>query len=120
MNRTLNLFVLAVIALAVATTAQAAIIHESATLGPTGQEGGLCLGCVGATLGSRFSLERAVNVESVGGHIGGGAPLFAAIIPLTSSTALPELDPPDLPLLASTVFTHLSSATMFASRCPLR
>lgn len=79
-------------ALFLGTPAHATIIHESATLGATGQ-------VFGATvwgqqfLGSRFSLSEATQITGIGGHISADFivnGLFAAIIGLSSPTALPS------------------------------
>ena len=83
--------------------ARADIIHESATfvpvdsLGPAGIPGGSPVTDT-QFLGSRFSVTETVNVDKVGGHIYGhppvtgttaDGPIFAAILPLSSPTALP-------------------------------
>jgi hypothetical protein len=87
--------------------AQAAIIHESATLGPTGSRSGATL-ISGIFVGSRFSLTNTVQVTEIGGHLVEfeGGSLFGAIIGLSSPTALPSgrpFDPGEV--LASTTFT---------------
>jgi len=81
-----------VIALAASST-RAAIIHESATLGPTGQTGGGAW-TVGGTqfLGSRFTLTDRVEVTAVGGHLlrltlSGN--FFAAITAISGPMGLP-------------------------------
>jgi hypothetical protein len=57
-------------------------------------------------LGSRFSIDRAVEVESVGGHIEGlEGDLFAAIVSLTNSIAMPSGSPFDASTVATTLFT---------------
>jgi len=88
--------------LAVATTAQAAIIHESATLGPTGITTGRSISPFNY-VGSRFSVNTTVQVESVGGHVVAPDTFFAAIIPLSGPAALPTGNPFDVPPLATTV-----------------
>jgi hypothetical protein len=98
-----------VIACAVSRVAHGALIHESATLGPTGIAAPYS-SINGPTFrGSRFSVDTAVKVESVGGHFVGSpthdASLFAAIFSLSSSTALPAWEPLDMPPpLATAVF----------------
>jgi hypothetical protein len=105
-------------------TARGAIIHESATLGPTGlgpgDAPGIGMNPAAAFIGSRFSVDSTVRVESVGGHFIGSGTIFAAIVPLSSPTALPPgrptSDPPDgLNALATAVINlPLPSAEVFA------
>ena len=76
----------------VSGTAQV-VIHESATLGPIGQFGGLNFN-PNRFLGSRFSLTQTVQVTAVGGHLGrNNGELFAAIVSLSSPIALPVGSP---------------------------
>jgi hypothetical protein len=106
MNRSVLFFTLAVVGLSIARESQAAIIHESASLGPTGRPGiGLSLGDI-QYLGSRFSVDSVVEVESVGGHIQGSGTAFAAIVSLSSPTALPSGHPFDMTTIATTVFPY--------------
>lgn len=95
-------------ALFLGTPAHATIIHESATLGATGQ-------VFGATvwgkqfLGSRFSLAEATQVTGIGGHIAAdftGNGIFGAIVNLSSPAALPAFPGRDIESfgLASTLF----------------
>jgi hypothetical protein len=81
-----------VVALAASPT-RGAIIHESATLGPTGLTG---IGWTGVAddyfLGSRFTLTRPVEVAAVGGHLAKlslDGKFFAAITALTGPTGFP-------------------------------
>jgi hypothetical protein len=108
MNRRVLFFALAVLGLNVAHDTRAAIIHESATLGATGRPVfGLS---VSATqfLGSRFSVDSVVRVESVGGHlVGTPGNLFATIVSLSSPTALPSGSPFDMTTVATTLFDPL-------------
>jgi hypothetical protein len=82
--------------LLLAMPAQATVIYESATLGPTGQ-------VLGATitseqnLGARFPLSESTHITAIGGHLlveqqsdNPGATIFGAIIPLASATGLPS------------------------------
>jgi hypothetical protein len=110
-------FLIAIVALGVfgvAGTSNALIIHQSATLGATGQNGGVGLNAT-QFLGSRFSVTSTVDVTGVGGHIDGGQPLgtlFAAIVELASPTALPTGSPfSGTEVLASTTFTPSDAST---------
>jgi formylglycine-generating enzyme required for sulfatase activity len=94
-------------ATAVPATA-ADLIHASAYLGETDVTGPYFQSGLSDSLylGSRFSIDRAVEVESVGGHLEGlEGNLFAAIVPLTNSIALPSGSPFDASTVATTVFT---------------
>jgi len=95
------------------------IIHESATLGPTGQTYGWGLGET-QFLGSRFSTDQQVNITAVGGHLveGTAGNLFGAIIRLTGPGGVPQGSPfSGSEVVASTVFDPCSSSTDF--RAPL-
>jgi hypothetical protein len=108
MNRSVLFFTLAVVCISIARESQAAIIHESASLGFTGISGAPSASLNGTYLGSRFSVNTVVQVESVGGHllgIFGPATIFAAIVSLTSPTTLPSGDPFDATTLGSTLFS---------------
>ena len=73
-----------------ALPAQSAIIHESATLGPTGQTQGFNV-LVPQLMGSRFTLEQTTRITAIGGHItveSGG--LYAAIVPVSGPDLLPD------------------------------
>lgn len=88
-------------------TGHAAIIHESATLGPTGNTLG---NTVASTqfMGSRFTLNQTMVIDHIGGHLRQfeNGSLFGAIVRLTSPTALPIGTPFDLgEVLAHTTFT---------------
>ncbi len=72
--------------------ADAMVIHESATLGPTGQTTGFDVTNI-QFLGSRFSISQMVMVDAIGGHMGGLGPIFGAIVQLSSPTALPTGSP---------------------------
>ena len=111
MNRYVLFVALASIGLSIARESQAAIIHESAHLGATGlSESGVPALHDGQYIGSRFSLSGLTMVESVGGHlVGSSVPfdqsLFAAIVFLSSPTALPSGSPFDMTTVTTTVFT---------------
>lgn len=80
--------------------ANAALIHESATLGATGQGGGVSVDS-GQFLGSRFSVSSTTNVTGIGGHLRssqiiGNNLIFGAIITLSSPVALPTGSPLDI------------------------
>jgi hypothetical protein len=111
MNRSVLFFTLVLVGLSIAAESQAAIIHESAILGTTGlSEFGSPALHEGQYIGSRFSVGEVTMVESVGGHIvgssvGGDESYFAAIVSLSSATALPSGSPFDMTTVATTVFT---------------
>jgi len=98
------------IGLVMSTVVNAVVIHESATLGPTGVTFGYGIGDP-TFLGSRFSITDTVSVDNVGGHLvqiegNEGDTIFAAIISLSSSTALPTGSPFNTSeLMASTTFS---------------
>jgi len=99
----------AAISLVMSTAVNAVVIHESATLGPTGVTFGFGIGDP-TFLGSRFSITDTISVDHVGGHLvriegNEGDNIFAAIISLSSSTALPTGSPFNTSeLMASTIF----------------
>lgn len=102
-----GLLILTVVAgLSYPASVRAGLIHESALLGDTGQWSGYSLGS--QYLGSRFSVDRPVRVEAVGGHVFGspeGAILFSAIVSLSSADALPSGMPFDETTMAVALFT---------------
>jgi len=82
------------------------IIHESATLGPTGQTSGWGLRWE-QFIGSRFYVNQQVEVTAIGGHLTEwtAGNLFGAIIALTGPDDLPDGSPFYSPeVVASTVF----------------
>jgi|GEM_PF-792474 len=82
------------------------VIHESATLGPTGQVEGWGL-VTTQFIGSRFYLNREVEVTAIGGHLvqWGTGDLFGTIVELESSSDLPDGSPfVAYEVVASTVF----------------
>jgi len=86
----------------------AAVIHESATLGLTGQSSSGSLLTSTQFLGSRFSITDTVSVDNVGGHLYhfDAGNLFASIVSLSSPTALPTGTPFNTgELMASTTFS---------------
>ena len=89
-------FTLAAVVLFSATAADAAIIHESAFLGATGQRGGVSISSF-QFVGSRFSISQPVDVTAIGGHIGGSlaapSPIFGAIVHLGGPNDLPTGTP---------------------------
>jgi hypothetical protein len=93
---------------AVPWTAHATTILETATLGTTGQTTGTNINST-QWLGARFTLTQSTQITDVGGHLlsvtAGG--IFAAIVPLSSPTALPSFLPSAITTsaLASTVFS---------------
>jgi hypothetical protein len=96
-----------------AVQADAGIILESATLGPTGQNGGISVGNE-QYLAARFQVGTAVTVDHIGGHLAEFHPggLFGAIVQLSGPAALPSFLPSAIAsnALASTVFTAPSSS----------
>ena len=77
------------------STAQSAVIYESATLGQTGFSSGLSVSEI-AYLGSRFELTETTRIDSIGGHIAGFATVWGAIFPLANATtALPTFGSAD-------------------------
>lgn len=88
----------------------ASVVHESSTFEPC-PIGFSCATSIFDLqyLGSRFHLDRTVNVTAVGGHLSGtgfaNQQIFAAIISLASPTALPIGNPFDPgELVATTTF----------------
>ena len=99
-----------------ALPARAAFIHESGTFSTSIPVSGVSI-IDSQFLGSRFTVDSTVNVDSIGGHIyrhdnvgiGNNGLLFGAIIELASSSALPtgsaatKFDP-ESQVLAHTTF----------------
>jgi len=79
--------------LAGALPAGAAVIYESATLGPVGDSGGFAVD-VGQFLGVRFEVTVPVTTGSIGGHFLNfeppGPAIFGAIVALTGPTDFPD------------------------------
>ncbi len=106
--------------LAVAECAEAGYIYQSATLGPTGQGGGVVV-AEDQILGVRFDVTSTVTTGSIGGHFvsdTAAGPYFGAIVALSGPNAFPEsnnLTTPDV--LGSTLlnFPYLSSADVGAN-----
>ncbi|MHC4186296.1 MAG: hypothetical protein ACYSR4_10245, partial [Planctomycetota bacterium] len=108
-----------VLLLGVEYAAGGSIIHESATLGPTGQTVGWGVGET-QFLGSRFSIDQEVEVTAIGGHLREwtAGNLFGAIIQLTGPGAVPQGSPFNVSeVVASTVLDPCSGSTDF--RAPL-
>ena len=80
-----------------AARASATIILETASLGQTGEPGGTSVDAE-QYLAARFTLTQTTQITAVGGHLFEGEPggVFAAIIPLSSPTALPSFLPSDI------------------------
>lgn len=85
-------------------------VYESATLGPTEQNGGLNIGiqCVGW----RFHVESPVQVEGIGGHLlvlplppFNGRPIYGALVPLSGPWGFPSGNPSMMEVIASVTFT---------------
>jgi CARDB len=91
------------------------LTHESATLGPTGVLSGYTVNTT-SFLGSRFHLDQTFNVQSVGGHFAffSGSSVFARIVSLSGSNALPSGSPFNGTTVATTSFS--SSAPFNSSR----
>jgi PEP-CTERM motif len=106
MNRLMSFAATILIASAAADAAQADIVFESATLGPTGFMFPAPSILDLQFLGSRFAVTNTVRVTSVGGHLEGiSGTFFAAIVSLSSPTALPSGSPFDTTTVATTTFT---------------
>jgi hypothetical protein len=103
---------------ALATPAVAAVIYESATLGPIGQFGGTGV-FSDQFVGARFEITAPTTVTAIGGHLYGSYDsIFGAIIALDSMDALPQGFPfAGGEVLASTAFTPDSPSTDY--RTPL-
>jgi hypothetical protein len=89
--------------------AGAAIIYQSATMGPTGQNNSVYAIDSSNFLGSRFYVGTQAQVTAIGGHMFAGLPeddIFGAIIRLNDSTDLPKGLPLDsFEVVAYTLFT---------------
>jgi hypothetical protein len=104
----------------VAGQAHGLIIHESATLGTAGQDGGLNLSSV-QFLGSRFHIDTTTEVTHIGGHMGiSFGDLFGVIVSLSNPHALPVGDPFDpSEVVASTKFDPGSPSSDFLTPLPV-
>jgi hypothetical protein len=92
-----------------AVSSHAAIIHESATLGPTGQIGGYGIGPQ-QLAGSRFSLNADTRITGIGGHVSVSRDIvFAAIVELPAPGAFPDDD------FLFKSFTQVQSMALFAT-----
>ena len=117
-------FILAVMVVALCPAAQrvraVTIIHESASLGPTGQNVGWYLGN-DQFFGSVFHVDYEIQVTAIGGHLIGGAPgktIFGAILSLQSRYDLPSGSPIDMSeVVAYTTFNPDTPSTDY--RVPL-
>jgi hypothetical protein len=98
----------------VAGQAHGLIIHESATLGPTGHTSGLNISSV-QFLGSRFHIDTTTEVTHIGGHMGiTTGDLFGVIVSLSGPNALPSGNPFDSSeIVASTKFNPGSPSSDF-------
>jgi hypothetical protein len=84
-------------------------LFETATLGKTGEVGGIAVS--DQVLGARFYVDSPLQVEEVGGHLLGRPPgaeghgtIFAAIVRLSGPSAFPTEAPGSLNVLAFTTF----------------
>ncbi len=92
--------------------AEAAVIHESASFGGNVPTASAVVSNI-QFLGSRFSTTVPVQVTEVGGNIGSGGEIFAAIVALPSPTGLPSFAPTEIEnnALAGTIFDAGSAST---------
>jgi hypothetical protein len=119
MNRSVLCLALLVAMFTVAGQAHGLIIHESATLGSTGQTAGTNISSV-QFLGSRFHIDTTTKVTHIGGHMGiTGGDLFGVIVSLSDPTLsnpnpLPSGSPFDSSeIVASTTFNPGSPSSDF-------
>jgi hypothetical protein len=92
--------------LLVAVNVNSAIIHESATMGPTGDLGGPAIS--NQFLGSRFSLTEAYTITAIGGHLNIRlGSIWGAIVALPTASSLPTYSGVDIEshALVSALFT---------------
>lgn len=107
-SRGLSLTILVVGMLAAPLAARSTIILETAVLGTTGQTTGTAINSA-QMLGARFSITQSTQITAVGGHlvanVAGG--IFAAIVSLSSPSALPSFLPTAIATsaLVGTAFT---------------
>jgi len=96
------------------------VIHESATMGPPGQDYGVVVGAE-QFAGARFYIDRRLEVTQIGGHINQvyvGADFFGAIVSLSGPSDLPDGYPFTYSeVVASTVFDPYYFSTDY--RTPL-
>lgn len=93
-------------------SAQTATIHESATLGRTGQyaNSGFDLDA-DQYLGWRFHLNAPFQVQTIGGNISGSGTFFGAIVPLNSLSGVPSGRPFDDTTISVATFAGPGNAT---------
>ena len=84
-------------------------LFETATLGKTGQVGGVAVS--DQVLGARFYVDSPLQIKEVGGHLLGRPPgaegqgtIFVAIVSLSGPMAFPDDAPESLDVLAFTTF----------------
>jgi hypothetical protein len=113
----------------------AAVIYESATLGPTGINGGAAIGYKTTNewqMGCRFSIKETTQVTAVGGHIGNmsldeghfdpDAEIYAAIVAMDSPSSYPSFLPSEIETYALATVTFKPGASLASSedlRIPL-
>jgi len=111
------------------------VLYESATLGPTGINGGATIGHTTTNswqLGCRFSLTETAQITAVGGHIGNfsldnghldpDAEIYAAIVELDSPSSFPSFLPSEIETHALAAVTFIPGDTSASSadlRVPL-
>lgn len=88
-------------------------VYESATIGATGQTGGVSISTTNFAA-VRFEVLTTTSVDQVGGHFGlrTGSDIFAAIVRLTDSTDVPDspdLSTPDVVATTTIVPPNLSA-----------
>lgn len=113
-----------VVATLAAPSARAALIRASAGLGtnvfPAVEVGFDPVFSGACQIGFRFTLGNVAHVEQVGGRFShGSGTLYAAIVSLSSPSALPSGDPFDMTTLATTVFSPPVGSSSVDFRIPL-
>ena len=96
MRTTAILFATTIFALGGMSPARSAedVIHETSTLGLTGEMGGWAL-FSNQYLGARFFVEDTTEVTSIGGHVFGDGRMFGVVVQLDGPHALPIGEPFD-------------------------
>ena len=113
MQYKLRIALLFILAMSAASEIHAAVIFQSATLGPTGQTSGSSIDR--QFLGSRFSLSTNYTITGIGGHLFNSfGSVWAAIIEFPDADSLPSFDPIDIEA-HSLVFALFESPTPQAS-----
>lgn len=93
-------------------SANAAVLYQSATLGLTGQGGGVSLDS--QILGSRFTLTQTSDITAIGGHLMSivGSSVWGAIVPMTGTLPSFRREEIEAEALAFSTFSSPSSADL--------